>query len=64
MFDMESILNELSGVEKTIFQSYYVEGVPAREIATQFKARESWVHNKLSNSVIYTAFLFQSTASH
>ncbi|WP_445505453.1 sigma-70 family RNA polymerase sigma factor [Niallia sp. 03091] len=48
MFDMESMLNELSDVERTIFEKYYVEGVPSREIATHFQAKESWVHNKLS----------------
>lgn len=46
--DLESVLNELSKEEQMIFKRYYIEGVPAKEIATQFKARPSWVHNKLS----------------
>jgi RNA polymerase sigma factor (sigma-70 family) len=46
--DLDSMLNGLSDVERTIFEKYYVEGVPSREIATHFKAKESWVHNKLS----------------
>jgi RNA polymerase sigma factor (sigma-70 family) len=48
MFDIEILLNELSDVERTIFKKYYIEGVPSREIATHFKSKESWVHNKLS----------------
>ncbi len=46
--DMESLLDELPDVERSIFEKYYLEGVPSREIATEFNARESWVHNKLS----------------
>ncbi len=48
MFELESILSELTDVEQSIFKKYYLEGVPSREIADQFKARSSWVHNKLS----------------
>lgn len=47
-FDIEGMLNELSDVERTIFEKYYLDGVPSREIAAQFKAEQSWVHNKLS----------------
>jgi RNA polymerase sigma factor (sigma-70 family) len=47
-FDIESMLNELPDVERSIFEKYYLEGVPSKEIATQFKAEQSWVHNKLS----------------
>lgn len=46
--DMQSLLDELPELERSIFKKYYLEGVPSREIATQFNARESWVHNKLS----------------
>lgn len=45
---IEDLLQELPEVERAIFEKYYVEGVPSREIATEFNARESWVHNKLS----------------
>lgn len=48
LFDMETLLKGLSPVEKEIFEKYYVEGVPSKEIAVDFKANESWVHNKLS----------------
>ena len=47
-FDMPSLLNELNDTERTIFEKYYIEGVPSREIANEFKTKESWVHNKLS----------------
>jgi RNA polymerase sigma factor (sigma-70 family) len=46
--DIESLLDTLPDVERAIFEKYYLEGVPSREIATQFQAKESWVHNKLS----------------
>lgn len=47
-FDMSSLLNELNDTERTIFEKYYIEGVPSKEIANEFKTKESWVHNKLS----------------
>lgn len=47
-YDISYLLNELSDTEQTIFKKYYVDGVPSREIATQFYKKESWVHNKLS----------------
>jgi RNA polymerase sigma factor (sigma-70 family) len=47
-FDMSCLLNELNDTERTIFEKYYVEGVPSREIANEFQTKESWVHNKLS----------------
>lgn len=47
-FDMSNLLNELNDTERTIFEKYYIEGVPSREIASEFKTKESWVHNKLS----------------
>jgi RNA polymerase sigma factor (sigma-70 family) len=46
--DLESLLEKLPDVERAIFEKYYLEGVSSREIATEFKARESWVHNRLS----------------
>ncbi|WP_027408490.1 sigma-70 family RNA polymerase sigma factor [Anoxybacteroides tepidamans] len=48
MSHLESLMHELSDVERDIFKKYYVEGVPTKEIAAQFETRESWVHNKLS----------------
>lgn len=45
---MEELLHELPEVERAIFEKYYVEGAPSKEIASQYNARESWVHNKLS----------------
>lgn len=48
LFDMQSMLNELTAVERDIFEKYYVKGVPSKEIAADFHAKESWVHNKLS----------------
>ncbi|RSD28733.1 sigma factor-like helix-turn-helix DNA-binding protein [Mesobacillus subterraneus] len=47
-FDADSILSRLSTEERAIFEKYYLEGVPTKEIANQFHAKESWVHNKLS----------------
>lgn len=46
--DLTSLLNELSDIERAIFEKYYVEGVPTEEIASEFQAKQSWVHNKLS----------------
>lgn len=46
--EVESLLNQLSDTERIIFEKYYVEGVQTKEIASEFQARESWVHNKLS----------------
>lgn len=48
LYDMDTLLNGLSPVERQIFEKYYVEGVPSKEIAVDFQAQESWVHNKLS----------------
>ncbi|ATP39861.1 RNA polymerase subunit sigma-70 [Solibacillus sp. R5-41] len=46
--DLPSLLNELNDTERAIFEKYYVEGVPTEEIASEFRAKQSWVHNKLS----------------
>lgn len=48
LFDMQHVLNGLTAVEREIFEKYYVKGVPSIEIAEDFHAKESWVHNKLS----------------
>ncbi|WP_335869459.1 sigma-70 family RNA polymerase sigma factor [Bacillus sp. 2205SS5-2] len=47
-YDLDRALQELSNMERQIFRKYYMEGVPSKEIATEFQAKESWVHNKLS----------------
>lgn len=46
--DVEELLACLSSTERMIFEQYYLEGVPSREIAQQIDVKESWIHNKLS----------------
>ena len=46
--DVQEILSELSATERDIFEKYYLEGVPSREIAFRLNVKESWIHNKLS----------------
>jgi len=46
--DVEHLLEQLPVNERNILEKYYLEGIPAKEIAEQFKAKESWVYNKLS----------------
>ncbi|MDF2066651.1 sigma-70 family RNA polymerase sigma factor [Bacillus sp. Cr_A10] len=46
--DLATILSALNDKERAIFEKYYVEGVPANEIAKEYKVKQSWVHNKLS----------------
>jgi RNA polymerase sigma factor (sigma-70 family) len=46
--EISILFKELTDTERTIFEKYYVEGVPSKEIANEFQAKESWVHNKLS----------------
>ena len=48
--DWEGLLANLPLVEQQIFKAYYFEGRATKEIAVQFDAKESWVHNKLSRS--------------
>ncbi|TQR15608.1 sigma-70 family RNA polymerase sigma factor [Psychrobacillus soli] len=48
VLDLSSLFNELNDTERKIFEKYYVEGVPSKEIASEFQAKDSWVHNKLS----------------
>lgn len=47
-FDITYLFNKLNSTERSIFEKYYVEGVSSKEIANEFQAKESWVHNKLS----------------
>lgn len=46
--DVEDVLSELNPTERNIFEKYYLEGVPSREMAKQMNVQESWIHNKLS----------------
>ena len=46
--DLQGLLDELPAVERTIFEKYYLQGVPSKEIASELQERETWVHNKLS----------------
>ncbi|MFF2889668.1 sigma-70 family RNA polymerase sigma factor [Paenibacillus sp. NPDC057967] len=46
--DVEEVLEQLSDTERVVFEKYYLEGVPSREIAQQMNVKESWIHNKLS----------------
>ncbi|WP_042458923.1 sigma-70 family RNA polymerase sigma factor [Neobacillus dielmonensis] len=48
LLDLQSLLEKLSDIERAIFEKYYLEGVSSREIATEFKAKDSWVYNRLS----------------
>ena len=48
--DWEALLVKLPLQEQRIFKAYYFEGKATKEIAVQFDAKESWVHNKLSRS--------------
>lgn len=45
---VEELLEQLSASERKIFEKYYLEGTPSREIAKEFNAKESWIYNKLS----------------
>nr|WP_245855920.1 sigma-70 family RNA polymerase sigma factor [Bacillus oleivorans] len=45
---IEEILGQLSESERMIFEKYYLEGTPSREIAKEFNEKESWIYNKLS----------------
>ncbi len=44
----KDVLAHLPEDERKLFERYYLEGVPAREIAEGLNVRESWIHNKLS----------------
>lgn len=46
--DISNLLKGLNNIERKIFEKYYVEGVSSKEIAHEFQAKDSWVHNKLS----------------
>lgn len=45
---VDELLAQLSASERKVFEKYYLEGTPSREIAKEFNAKESWVYNKLS----------------
>lgn len=47
-YDWDTIFNELSDVERHIFEKYYLKGVPSQDIANHYKVKPSWIHNKLS----------------
>lgn len=44
----KDVLSQLPEDERKLFERYYIEGVPAKEIAQDMDVRESWIHNKLS----------------
>ncbi|GGO04933.1 sigma-70 family RNA polymerase sigma factor [Saccharibacillus kuerlensis] len=44
----EDVLAQLPEDERRLFERYYIEGVPTKEIAKALDVRESWIHNKLS----------------
>ncbi|MBO2944319.1 sigma-70 family RNA polymerase sigma factor [Paenibacillus sp. F411] len=46
--DAAEVLAHLSEVERSIFDKYYLQGVPSAEIAAELQVKESWIHNKLS----------------
>lgn len=46
--DAEDVLSKLPEDERKLFERYYIEGIPAKEIAQDMDVRESWIHNKLS----------------
>jgi len=46
--DVEEVLERLTDTERVVFEKYYIEGVPSREMAQQMNVKESWIHNKLS----------------
>lgn len=48
--DVEDVLSKLPEDERKLFERYYIDGVPAREIAQAMDVRESWIHNKLSRA--------------
>ncbi|MDO3411520.1 sigma-70 family RNA polymerase sigma factor [Saccharibacillus sp. CPCC 101409] len=45
---VDEMLAQLPAEERILFERYYLEGVPARELAQGMNVRESWIHNKLS----------------
>lgn len=44
----DDVLSHLPDSERRLFEQYYLEGVPVRELAEARQVRESWIHNKLS----------------
>jgi RNA polymerase sigma factor (sigma-70 family) len=45
---VEELFEQLSAIERSIFEQYYLVGTPTGEIAEQWNTKESWVYNKLS----------------
>jgi RNA polymerase sigma factor (sigma-70 family) len=45
---VEELFEQLSAIERSIFEQYYLVGTPTGEIAEQWDTKESWVYNKLS----------------
>ncbi len=48
MVSVEELLKPLSASEQQVFKKYYLEGVPANEIANELQVKRSWIYNKLS----------------
>jgi RNA polymerase sigma factor (sigma-70 family) len=46
--EVEELLTYLSSAERIVFEKYYLQGVPTKELAQQIGVKESWIHNKLS----------------
>ncbi|QSF44378.1 sigma-70 family RNA polymerase sigma factor [Paenibacillus tianjinensis] len=46
--ELTDILAGLSAADRELFEQYYLQGVPSRELAQQLNVQESWIHNKLS----------------
>lgn len=46
--EADDILANLPEKERKLFEQYYLEGIPVRELAEERQVKESWIHNKLS----------------
>ncbi|MEJ8305948.1 sigma-70 family RNA polymerase sigma factor [Saccharibacillus sacchari] len=46
--ETDEVLAHLPEQERRLFEQYYLDGVPVREIAQEHQVKESWIHNKLS----------------
>lgn len=46
--DADDVLSHLPESERRLFEQYYIEGIPVRELAEARQVQESWIHNKLS----------------
>lgn len=45
---VEELLAMLTTKERDIFERYYLQGTPSKELAEQYGRKESWIHNVLS----------------